>query len=304
MSTFTDDKGKLAPIWAFVCSLLLSALAFFVSGNIAHEAAEQHPFRVEFIFRPLWAFLLLAIFIWLLTVGDHIDDHRIAAQGLPRVKGWLKQFVSGIFLGGVLTTVAVAPIYFYGSFRTVNLMALRLLPNLAAVIMALICGALAEELIFRGYPFQHLEKAIGTVPAVIAFSAIYGVLHFLNPSPGIWGIVNTVLIGVLLSIAYLRTRALWLSWGIHFGWNLTLGLLFGLPLSGFRNYNLLRYTQAYGPDWLTGGKYGVEASMTGTAAIVLGLILVSFLPARKLPQPVPEVAAEPALHDTLSGIKS
>jgi membrane protease YdiL (CAAX protease family) len=304
MSTFTDDKGKLAPIWAFVCSLLLSALAFFVSGNIAHEAAEQHPFRVEFIFRPLWAFLLLAIFIWLLTVGDHIDDHRIAAQGLPRVKGWLKQFVSGIFLGGVLTTVAVAPIYFYGSFRTVNLMAFRLLPNLAAVIMALICGALAEELIFRGYPFQHLEKAIGTVPAVIAFSAIYGVLHFLNPSPGIWGIVNTVLIGVLLSIAYLRTRALWLSWGIHFGWNLTLGLLFGLPLSGFRNYNLLRYTQAYGPDWLTGGKYGVEASMTGTAAIVLGLILVSFLPARKLPQPVTEVAAEPALHDTLSGIKS
>jgi hypothetical protein len=304
MSTFTDDKGKLQPIWACVCSLLLSALAFFVSGNIAHEAAEQHPFRVEFIFRPLWAFLLLAIFIWLLTVGDHIDDHRIAAQGLLRVKGWLKQFVLGIFLGGVLTTVAVAPIHFYGSFRSVNLMALRLLPNLAAVLMALICGALAEELIFRGYPFQHLEKAIGTVPAVIAFSAIYGVLHFLNPSPGIWGIVNTVLIGVLLSIAYLRTRALWLPWGIHFGWNLTLGLLFGLPLSGFRNYNLLRYTQAYGPDWLTGGRYGVEASMTGTGAIGLGLIVVSLLPTRKLPQPEPEIVAEAAFHDSLSGIKS
>ena len=41
----------------------------------------------------------------------------------------------------------------------------------------LLCGALAEELMFRGYPFQHLEKAIGTVPAVISFSIIYGLLH-------------------------------------------------------------------------------------------------------------------------------
>jgi membrane protease YdiL (CAAX protease family) len=305
MSRFTDSKGKLQPIWAFVFSFLLSALAFFVSGNIAHEAAETHPFRVEFIFRPLWAFLLLAIFIWLLTVGDHIEEHRIAAQGLPRTRGWLKQFVLGILLGCVLTTLAVAPIHFYGSFRTVNLMALRLLPNLAAVLMALLCGALAEELMFRGYPFQHLEKAIGTVPTVISFSIIYGLLHFpLNPLPGIWGIVNTVMMGILFSVAYLRTRALWLPWGIHFGWNLTLGLLFGLPLSGFRNYNLLRYTQAYGPEWLTGGKYGVEASMTGAAAIVVGLILVSTLPFRKLMQPELKTAPETALHDSLSGIKS
>ena len=304
MSMFTDSKGKLRPVWAAFFSLLLSAVAFFVSGNIAHEAAEQHPFRVEFIFRPLWALLLLGIFIWLLTVGDHVEDHRIAAQGLPRVKGWLKQFVLGILLGCALTTLAVAPIYFLGHFRTVNLMALRLLPNLAAVILALICGALAEELTFRGYPFQHLEKGIGAVPAVIVFSGIYGALHFLNPGPGPWSIANTVLIGILLSVAYLRTRALWLPWGIHFGWNLTLGLLFGLPLSGFRNYNLLRYTEAYGPKWLTGGKYGVEASMTGAGAIVLGLVVISLWPMRKLPQPEIHVAAEPALQDSLSSIKS
>ncbi len=46
------------------------------------------------IFRPLLALLLIALFVWLLTAADHIEDHRIAALGLPRVKGWLKQFVS------------------------------------------------------------------------------------------------------------------------------------------------------------------------------------------------------------------
>jgi hypothetical protein len=80
--------------------------------------------------------------------------------------------------------------------------------------------------------------------------------------------------------------------------------LLGLPLSGFRNYNLLRYTEAYGPQWLTGGKYGIEASMTGSAAIVLGLIAVSLWPVRKLPQPEIHVASEPALHDAVSGIQS
>ena len=193
---------------------------------------------------------------------DHVEDHRIAAQGLPRVKGWLKQFVLGYPSGLRADDAGGRADLLPRTFPHREPDGAAAAPELAAVILALLCGALAEELMFRGYPFQHLEKAIGAVPAVIAFSAIYGVLH-VNPHASLWGIANTVLIGVLLSIAYLRTRALWLPWGIHFGWNLTLGLLLGLPVSGFRNYNLLRYTEAYGPEWLTGGKYGVEASMTG-----------------------------------------
>jgi len=304
MSRFTDSGGKLRPVWACVFSILLSALAFFVCGNVAHEAAEGHPFRVEFIFRPLWALLLLGIFIWLLTVGDHLDEHRLAAQGLPRTKGWLKQFVLGCLMGFVLISLAVVPVYFLGSFRSNNLMSVRLLPNLSAVVLALICGALAEELVFRGYPFQHLERGIGTVPAVIVFAIGYGLLHLHNPGADVWSVVNSVAIGLLLSIAYLRTRGLWLPWGIHFGWNATLGLLFGLPVSGFHYYNLVRYTQAYGPWWLTGGRYGVEASVAGLAAILIGTIAVAFLPFRRLAQPATQAAAEPALQKTLSGIET
>jgi hypothetical protein len=129
------------------------------------------------------------------------------------------------------------------------------------------------------------------------------VLHLLNPAAGRWGIANTILIGILLSVAYLRTRALWLPWGIHFGWNTTLGFLFGLPVSGFRFFNVVRHTDATGPTWLTGGSYGVEASATGTVVIALGLLLVSVLPLKKLPQPVPTPSPDPALHDSLTGIK-
>jgi uncharacterized protein len=302
MSMFTDSRGKLQPIWAFLFAVLLGALAFVVSGNIAFEAAGDHPFRRELVFRVLWTLLLVGIFVWLLTVGDHIEEHRIAAQGLPRAKGWLKQFLLGAVLGCIFTVLAVAPIYFLGHFRAKDLMTWHLVPNLVAVILTLLCGALAEELMFRGYPFQHLEQAIGASSAVLVFSGIYGLLHLLNPGAGPWGVGNTVLIGILLTIAYLRTRALWLPWGIHFGWNATLGLVLGLPVSGFRFFNLWIYTQAYGPKWLTGDHYGVEGAATGTVAILIGILVVWKLPVQKLPQPATQSSAEHAL-DILSGIK-
>jgi membrane protease YdiL (CAAX protease family) len=299
---FTDSRGRLQAIWAFLFSLFLGALSFWISGNIATEASGDHPFRRELVFRLLWTLLLFGIFIWLLTVGDHIEEHRIAWQGLPRVKGCLKQFLLGTVLGFALTTLAVAPIYFWGHFRTKNLMTWNLVPNLGAVILTLLCGALAEELMFRGYPFQHLERAIGTLRGVLVFSIFYGLVHLVNPGAGPWGIANTILIGILLTLAYLRTRALWLPWGIHFGWNATLGLLFGLPVSGFRFFNLWIYTQPYGPKWLTGGAYGVEAAATGTFAILIGILVVWKLPVQRLPQPAAQSSAEPALHN-LSGIK-
>ncbi len=300
---FTDDKRKLKPTWAFLFSLFLGALAFLVAGNIASEAAGDHPFRRELIFRALWAVLLLGIFIWLLTVGDHIEEHRIAAQGLPRAKGWLKQFVTGVVLGFVLPALAVAPICIWGHFRYKILMTWSFVPNLVAVVLTLLVGALAEELMFRGFPFQHLEKGIGTAQAVVVLSFFYALLHMLNPGASFWGIANTFLIGVLLTVSYLRTRALWLPWGIHFGWNATLGLLFGLPVSGIRAFNLWIYTQAYGPRWLTGDLYGVEAAVTGTVAILVGLLLVATLPVAKLPQPIAEAPAEPAM-ESFSSIKS
>ena len=140
----------------------------------------------------------------------------------------------------------------------------------------LISGALAEELMFRGYPFQRLVEGIGAPGAIVVFSVLFGVVHLSNPGASVWGLINTVAIGVLLSLAYLRTNALWLPWGIHdFAWNTVLGLILGLPVSGLRLFNVMVHATAIGPKWLTGGSYGIEASAPGAVAIVFGLPFVS-----------------------------
>ncbi len=69
-----------------------------------------------------------------------------------------------------------------------------------------------------------------------------------------------VVLTVVLSTAYLRTRALWVSWGINFGWKATRALMFGLAISGVNNHSPVVQGDPMGPFWLTGGGYGLDGS--------------------------------------------
>ena len=275
---FTDAEGRIHPIWAFILSALFSVVAFLLAGYSAAAFAGDHVLRFEAIFRPLLSVLLLAIFSWLLTVGNHVEEHRIAAQGLPFFPGWVRQFALGCAIGLLLVIVAVIPVAIWGrvSFRaTLNVWSVA---RIAVVLAVLLSGALAEELMFRGYPFQRLLEAIGATGAIAVFSMLFGVVHLSNPGASVWGLINTVAIGVLLSVCYLRTRALWMPWGFHFAWNATVGLFLGLPVSGLRLFNVAVHATAIGPRWLTGGNYGIEASAPGAFAIGVGLVLVWRVP--------------------------
>ena len=299
---FTTNTGRLQPVWAFVVSAVLSCAAFFVAAVAAEAVAGQHYLVLEMIFRTLLAAMVIGVYAWLLTIADGVTTHRIAALGLPRANGWRRQFVIGSAIGLGLTILAVVPIAIWGDANLSIHFGTRTLVRVGAVLFVLLVGALAEEMMFRGYPFQRLVEGIGAPGAIVVFSILFGAVHLMNPGASAWGLVNTILIGILLAIAYLRTRALWLPWGIHFGWNLTLGLLLGLPVSGLRIFNVLARTTVTGPHWATGGSYGVEASVTGGIAVLMGIVVVWKLPLRQLVPPV--TASEgPANREGFSAIQ-
>jgi len=140
----------------------------------------------------------------------------------------------------------------------------------AFFFLLLTVAAADEELIFRGYPFQRLVDAGGPVFAVIASSAVFGVAHFANPFHTWISTLNTAVVGVLLAICYLRTRALWLPLGIHFAWNFVQGSVLGLPVSGLVFPEPILQAKISGPLWLTGGAYGPEGSILSLGVIVVG----------------------------------
>jgi membrane protease YdiL (CAAX protease family) len=126
-------------------------------------------------------------------------------------------------------------------------------------------AAFGEELTFRGGVFRVLEDGFGTAVALIASAVAFGLIHALNPGATV---VSTAAIalesGVLLGLAYAATRSLWLPIGLHFGWNFTEGGIFGASVSG-RAYHGVFDFSVTGPDILTGGAFGPEASVVAVA---------------------------------------
>jgi uncharacterized protein len=142
--------------------------------------------------------------------------------------------------------------------------------------LALFLGAMGEELLFHGYPFQLLIRAVGPFATILPVSVIFGLMHSTNLNVSFLGIVNTIAWGFLLGYAAWRTGALWLSIGLHFGWNMALPLL-GSNLSGF-TMGVTGYTLWWnvGVLW-SGGDYGVEGSVLTT-----GIVVALFFALRKL----------------------
>jgi uncharacterized protein len=136
-------------------------------------------------------------------------------------------------------------------------------------------AALAEEAIFRGYPFQVLVRVGGPVLAIVVSSVLFALAHGANPSIGFFALINIFLAGILLAIAYLRTLSLWFATAVHLGWNWTMATLFDLPVSGLRMFDTPLYQPAVGgPGWWSGALFGPEGGLVGTIGFGFALLLI------------------------------
>ena len=164
--------------------------------------------------------------------------------------------------------------------------------TLLATFAFLLLAALTEELVFRGFPLQILIEGVGKWPAMIGMSVLFGALHMNNPGASVLGTINTIVAGILLSLAYVRTRSLWLPFTIHAVWNVGLGFVFGFPLSGVDIASLWT-TGVAGSDTILGGNYGPEGGLLATFIFGASAILVERM---KQNGPVDSVQAAAGRH--------
>ena len=208
--------------------------------------------------------------------------------GLTFHKGWFKDLAIGfgIGFGALAVAVAIASKGLKFSFSDDGLRSV--IVSLIGSSALLFVAALAEEAIFRGYGLQTLSRAKLAWLGVLLTSVPFGIVHLDNPNvvPGVT-FANTVIAGVWMSVAYLRTRSLWFPLGIHWSWNWALGCFFGLPISGLKivSHPLLEATDS-GPKWLTGGTYGLEG---GVAAMIPLVIVTLFVWRTSIVSATPEL---------------
>jgi len=274
MDLFWGEDGRLRSGWRFGLSVFFFVVVNSFAIDLANSWAGPSDRKFELFYRPLLMIFLLVAFSVLLKTLDRVEGNPLPTLGLVP-EHVFHDGLLGLIAGTVMVTVAVLPIaigYHLGLHMVLSRHSLKLA---CAVLFILATGAMAEEIAFRGYPFQRLIDATGAAAAIGLSSALFGAVHLRNPHASIFSLINTIAIGIVMAVAYLRTRALWLPWGLHFGWNLTLGLVFGLPVSGITQFAVVVRGAATGPGWLTGGQYGIEGGAAGTLGILTGLSFVA-----------------------------
>jgi uncharacterized protein len=274
-STTQRRSERTLQLALFITSVVWFLAADTVAVRAARGISERFALDAA---RPLLTSIFL---LFLLAVGfsilQSISRRRSSVReviGLPRRPTARREWQLGAALGWTLVVLAVLPMVLAGTLNIQFWTKPRAFSLLLLNLITLAVAALAEEVAFRGYPFRRLIEAIGPVAATITISLLFGLGHALNPGANWTSTLVTMLAGLLLSIAWLRTHGLWLGWGFHFAWNASMGILFGLPISGINDFASVVQTRSFGRLWLTGGAYGPEGANFTAIVLLIGIVIL------------------------------
>jgi membrane protease YdiL (CAAX protease family) len=208
-------------------------------------------------------------------IGVRLLERRRVTEAFVST-GWLLALV-GSLVGAALFCVMYVVFWWMGYAAFAGVRGFDGVPR--ELGLSIVSG-ISEEVILRGGVYRPFEDAFGTLPALIVSGALFGLLHAGNPAATA---VSTVAIaveaGVLLGLAYTATRSLWFPIGIHFGWNFTEGGIFGAVVSGFRSNGILD-VRLSGPELITGGAFGPEASLVCVIVCQVGAAVIGWAAVR------------------------
>jgi membrane protease YdiL (CAAX protease family) len=239
--------------------VLLLGFEILVGQGIAH---------VDHSLRPWLVVMEAAIFAGLAILAYRCAvrwlEHRDASElGLDSS---MARLVPGAALGVAIFCLVYGVMFATGHVAYAGFGGLaRIVSPLAAAAMA----AVGEEIVFRGVIFRVVDESAGTVAAAAVSAGLFGLAHAFNPGVTVISTVAIMLeAGFLLAMAYAATRTLWFPIGLHFGWNLTEGGIFGAAVSGGKGHGLFNFTPHGSALW-TGGDFGPEASVIAIGACLV-----------------------------------
>jgi membrane protease YdiL (CAAX protease family) len=208
----------------------------------------------------------------------YFERRPLTSVGFRADRRWAIEFSMGFLIGFILLGLAALVVLGLGGFHWERdaRVGLSMLLKGAWVYLAV---AFFEETLFRGYPFQRLIEGIGAWPGLLLGGILFALAHLGNPgmsgSTQAWAFINITLAGLLLGLGWFKTKNLALPIGLHLGWNWTQGTLLGFGVSGGNDPGLLKVVFHNKPQWLTGGEFGLEASLP--CAVLCAMVIAAMI---------------------------
>ena len=256
---------KTMPVWKW-CLLLLASLVLCFLMYGFHQMLVEQTAAVWLRCLVTTASSVAMLVLYALFVRWF---ERHPAQDLPFPK--LAADTGKGFLIGILYFVVVAGVmWLCGIYKVTGTGTDQ--PELVISAFFLFFGVgVAEEIMFRGVLFRWIDEKWGFPIALAVSALLFGIMHLGQPNATWWSSAAIAIeAGLLLGAAYKWSGTLWLPLGIHWAWNFCQGNVFGFPVSGSDAGVSLIQSAVEGPELLTGGLFGAEASIF---SVILGLLL-------------------------------
>jgi uncharacterized protein len=255
----------------FILQLVAVAAIAFVGGQAVTAAQGNDWLTLAAGLVAATLAILVYAFVVRRTEKREVTElaRSSAAGGLTR----------GVLIGLAMFAAVIVNIWFLGDFHVNGIGSVT---GAVGIFGFMAAAATTEELLFRGLLFRWLEKLTGTWLALLVTGVLFGGVHLLNPDATLWGATAIAIeAGFMLAACYAATRSLWVTIGLHFGWNFALGGIFSAVVSGNGDSKGLLDTTLTGPDLITGGAFGPEGSVYTVAAGVILTVVFLWLAARR-----------------------
>jgi len=243
-------------------SLRVSAL---LSGQPFVDRAHA-PHAARLIAVIVGSIGMLAVYALAVRLGERRTPREV---GLWRLA---PDLIIGVLIGGALIAVIVGILWAAHWVTVAPAPITHVMESLKEAVQS----GVIEETLMRLVIFRLLWRATSVWPAFILTAVLFGALHLSNPDATPFSALCLVAGEGVGAGLYLLTGRVWMSIGMHAGWNFMQGWVFGAAVSGlgvFAGGPLQTHPVAGTSDILSGGGFGPESSAASLGVSLLASIV-------------------------------
>lgn len=224
----------------------------------------------------LCGFQIGIFFLWVKL----IEKRHIVTLGFSEEKR-LQKFLVGIIIGISSITIITIVLYIVGAIQldisqkndtdtdTYSYF------SMLVILLGWLIQSASEEISIRGWLIPSICRRHSASIAILITSIIFGILHLFVPVASVLSFTNLVLSGMFFALYAIKQKGIWGVWGCHFGWNLSLGNIYGFNVSGFAPKGYLFFkVKVIDYDFLTGGQFGPEGGLLVTILLAIGIVVL------------------------------
>ncbi|HFU4205050.1 TPA: lysostaphin resistance A-like protein [Streptococcus suis] len=263
-TAFISEKAKsrfnlnfiLSPITALVLMAVAETVGYFAFMPLFFIFIDN-AFVTLSLELFAFAFISLAIILW----ARFVEKSPWLGLGIKK-KGALKDFLLGWGIGAAMLTTCVLLMWGFGAIRISSVQfSPQLFGEFLVLVLAWSVQGATEELLTRGWMFSSLSAKHNIPIGLLISSLFFTFLHLGNDGLSLIPLLDLTLFAILACLVMLKTGNLWVISGIHAAWNCFQGNVFAFPVSGSQAGQAFISVNTAGPDWLSGGAFGVEGSI-------------------------------------------